>query len=238
MIRHASLSRLAARTLLPLSLGLLAPLCLGQEGAEPPGSTQEAMTEETALDQNALDQNAIDQIHDELRAVQAAMEQALNTRDLDAILAYVTDDVLFTTMNGDVVRGPEAIRAYFAKMMEGEERVVDAIQADFQPAALSILYGGDLAIAYGTTDDHYRLTSGATFDIQALWSCTLLRQSGGLRQDGGWKIASFHYSTNMFDNPVLSAQRRLLLGGAVVAAVVFGLLGFFLGRREGRKFSS
>ncbi len=232
MIRPATLSSLAARTLLPLSLGLLAPLCLAQEGAEPPGSTQETTTDETALDESALDQ-----IHDELRAVQAAMEQALNARDLDAILAYVTDDVLFTTMNGDVVRGPEAIRAYFAKMMEGDERVVDAIDADFQPAALSILYGGDMAIAYGTTDDHYRLTSGANFDIQALWSCTLLRQGGGLHQNGGWKIASFHYSTNMFDNPVLTAQRRLLLGGAGVAALVFGLLGFFLGRRRGRPSS-
>jgi uncharacterized protein (TIGR02246 family) len=175
-----------------------------------------------------------DQLHDELRAVRTAMETALNGKDIDGILAHVTDDVLFTTMNGDVVRGPEAIREYFSKMMEGEDRIVDDIRATFQPAALSILYGGTVAIAYGTTDDRYELTAGTTFNVQALWSCTLLRQQEGPGQEGAWKIASFHYSTNMFDNPILSAQRRFLLWVGVAVALLLAAVGFVLGRRGRR----
>jgi hypothetical protein len=48
-------------------------------------------------------------------------------------------------------------------------------------------------------------------------------------------VAAFHYSTNMFKNPVLDMQRKWLImtGGGV--ALVLGVAGFLLGRRAGRK---
>ncbi len=180
-----------------------------------------------ALAQDAS--SSTDQLHDELRALAVTMETALNGGDVDALLAHVHPEVVFTTMNGDVVRGPEAIRLYFEKMMTGPDRVVESVSVDFEPDDLSVLHGDDMAIAFGTSADHYELTAGTTFDVSPRWSGTMVRQ------DGRWLIASFHYSTNMFDNPVLDAQRTLLslvLGGG---GLLLAILAFFIGKRIGSK---
>lgn len=173
-----------------------------------------------------------EQLHEELRAVRADMERALNERDLDGLLSHLDEQVVFTTMNGDVARGPAAIKAYFQRMLEGPGAVVQTVKSRFEADDLSILHDRATAVAFGHTDDHYTLTDGSSFDVKARWSTTLLRKAGK------WKIASFHYSTNVFDNPILNAQRRLLLlGGGVLSALcalVFGLVGWKLGKRQGR----
>jgi len=167
-----------------------------------------------------------DRLHQELRDLKTAMEAALNSRNIDAMLANVDEQVVFTTMNGDVVTGREGVRAYFDKMMNGPAKVVESVRASFVPDALSVLHGGDMAVSWGHTADQYELTTGQSLAIEARWSATMVRR------DNRWLIANFHYSTNMFDNPVLSAQRKLLISGGVVGALVLGLVGFLFGRRR------
>ena len=170
---------------------------------------------------------SVEGAHNGLRALQATMEQALNAGDIDTILANVDDHVNFTTMNGDVARGKDGIRQYFEKMMKGPDKIVEKVTSDFIPDDLSILHG-DMAVAFGHTNDHYVLTDGTKFDINARWTSTLLRT------DGKWRVAAFHYSANVFDNPILNMQRRMLLIGAVIAVIVAGGLGLWLGGRRKR----
>jgi uncharacterized protein (TIGR02246 family) len=170
--------------------------------------------------------NLEDEAHAGLRQLQATMEKALNSGDVETILANVDDNVVFTTMNDDVARGKKGIREYFEKMMKGPERVVDSVTTHFEPDDLSILHGNDTAIAFGHAHDHYVLTNGRAFDITARWSGTMLRR------DGKWIVASFHYSTNVFDNPILTAQRRLLIGVGAAIAVLAAGVAFWLGRRR------
>jgi uncharacterized protein (TIGR02246 family) len=167
-------------------------------------------------------------LHEGLRALQATMEKALNAGDIDTLLANVDDNVVFTTMNGDVARGKDGIRQYYERMMKGPDRVVESVTTDFIPDDLSILHGGNMAIAYGRTDDHYVLTDGNKFDIQARWTGTLLHR------DGKWIVGAFHYSANVFDNPILEMQRRMLIIAAVVAMIVAAALGVWIGRRKRR----
>ena len=68
------------------------------------------------------------------------MQAALNRRDLDTLLDNLTDDVVFTTMNGDRVQGKEAVRAYYGKMLGGSGAVVKSIDAHFEADALSHLF--------------------------------------------------------------------------------------------------
>ncbi len=51
-----------------------------------------------------------------------------------------------------------------------------------------------------------------------------------LRQNDKWLIANFHYSTNMFDNPVLTAQRKMFLLGSILIGLISALVGFLLGK--------
>ena len=166
-------------------------------------------------------------LHEGLRALKNKMQRALNDRDLDTIVANITDDIVFTTMNGDTVRGPEEVRAYFETMREGPDRVVESVTTEFEPDDLSILVKDDVAIAFGQSDDHYVLTDGTEMNVVARWTGTMVRDGDS------WRVASFHYSTNMFDNPVLDAQRSLMtMVGIIAFLVVFGIA-FLLGLKFG-----
>ena len=202
-----------------LALFLFHASAHGQTGsvAAPPAAAPAPQTADVA------------KIHDELRALKTTMERALNAMDIDAIVANVTDDVIFTTMNGDVARGPAGIRKYFEAMMKPPNARVEKVVAKFEVEDLSNLYGRDFAIAFGSSKDHYQLKGGETFDVAARWSGTMVRR------DNRWLIANFHYSTNMFDNPVLEAQRKYLILAAAAVAVVLALLAFWFGRVNGRK---
>lgn len=168
-------------------------------------------------------------LHQELRQLRDHMQTALNKRDLDALLDGLTDDVVFTTMNGDRVIGKEQVRSYYEKMLGGSQPVVKTITAQFEADKLSHLYDdGNTAVAFGHSNDRYELAGGETWEVKPQWSATIVRQNGR------WLIAGFHYSVNMLDNPVLSAQRNWLMGGGAAAALLACAAGFLLGRRTGR----
>lgn len=162
-------------------------------------------------------------VHNALRQLKATMQKALNERDLDTIAANVTPDVVFTTMNGDVCRGRDQIRAYFTKMMTAPGHVVKSITTSFDADALTTLYGDDTGVAYGSSHDHYELMNGQKFDINGRWTCTMVKQGDK------WLIASFHYSANIFDNPISNKMRTVLIVAGCVGAAAALLIGMFLG---------
>jgi len=165
-----------------------------------------------------------DPSHRELRKLKATMEKALNDRDLDTLVANVDPNVVFTTMNGDVCRGPQEIRAYFHKMLTAPGHIVKNVTVSFEVDQLTSLYGGDTGVAYGSSNDHYELTNGDTFDIRGRWTSTMVRSGDR------WVIAAFHYSANVFENPILDRLKQIMwmIGGA---SLLVGLLvGYFAGR--------
>lgn len=164
--------------------------------------------------------------HNELRALQKTMEDALNARDLDALLANVDDKLVFTAMNAESGYGKEHVRDYFNRMLNGPDKIVDNIKVDFVPDGLATFYGPDVAVSAGNADSHYDLTNGMKFDVNARWTATLVRK------DGKWLVAAFHYSTNMFKNPVLDAQRKWMMIAGIGGALLLGVIGFFVGRRR------
>ncbi len=183
-----------------------------------------------ALAQTAVaDAQATESLHKGLRDLKATMQRALSDMDLNTLLANVTEDVVFTTMNGDVAVGRESIRKYFDTMMKGPKRVVTSINANFEADELSHLYGSDVAVAWGTSKDRYQMAVGGSLDVNARWSGTMVRR------EGRWLIANFHYSTNMFDNPVLDSQRKIFFIGAAVAGLALALVAFWLGSVRGKR---
>jgi uncharacterized protein (TIGR02246 family) len=164
------------------------------------------------------------EIHNALRQLKATMEKALNERDLDTIVAHVDPNVIFTTMNGDVARGPEQIRAYFHKMLTAPGHIVKDVKVSFEVDALTTLYGGDTGIALGSSKDHYELTSGDTFDINGRWTCTMVKSGDR------WVIAAFHYSANVFENPVVDRWRKAVWMVGIGAGLAALLVGLLLGR--------
>jgi ketosteroid isomerase-like protein len=177
---------------------------------------------------------AEDPAHGELRALRDRLLGAFNRNDLDALLKDVHPNAVVTWQNGEVSRGHDGIRAYYAKMMTGPNRVVDSVRATADVDELTILYGDRNGLAFGGLEEDFRLTDGTDFHLSNRWTATLVK-------DGGrWLVAGLHVSANLFDNPVLHiAVRRTALwaGGAGLAAglVLGAMVVKLVGRRRGRQ---
>jgi uncharacterized protein (TIGR02246 family) len=172
--------------------------------------------------------------HDELRAVKKKLVDAVNTNDLETLLSLLDDDVVVTWQNAEVSRGPKQVREYYDKMMKGPNKIVDTIKIDPTVDDLSHLYGdATTAVAYGGSKDRYKLSDGRDFVVESRWSATAVKRGGQ------WKIASFHASANMFDNPVMwIALRKGMTWTGIGAGALGLLLGVIVTRFIGRRRQS
>ncbi|HEX5716773.1 MAG TPA: nuclear transport factor 2 family protein [Thermoanaerobaculia bacterium] len=171
-------------------------------------------------------QSADEATHNELRALRDGLLDAMSKGDIERELTYFHPNAVITWHNAEVSRGRDGIRKYLARMLEGPDKAVESFKADVEVDELTILYGGDTGIAFGSAVEHFRMTSGRTFDLPARWSATMVR-------DGDkWLIASLHVSDNLFDNPLLAMARKMAwwVGGAGLLIGVAA--GYLLGRRR------
>jgi ketosteroid isomerase-like protein len=166
-----------------------------------------AMAQQTA-------QDAEDPVHNELRALRDELLQGFEKKDIDKMVSHFTDDVVITVQNAETLRGHEEVRAFHERMSGGDKPRVELLNSDFEVDDLSIIHGGDTAIAFGKMDDHFQLRAGMAFDLHSRWTATLVKQAEQ------WKLATFHISTNMFDNGVSRQQTKwasVKTGGVALA---------------------
>ena len=171
--------------------------------------------------------------HEQLRALRDGVTAAFNRlgtsgkeEDLEPILKYVHKNVVLNAMNGVRAVGHDGIRQMFRQSMVGENRTVQSVHHDFNVDDLSILYGDDTAIAYGTMPGKYVLTGGVNLEVNPKWLCTLVKE------DGKWLIAAFQFGPSIFENPIAQQLQRTLYW-AVGAAAVLGIgIGYFVGRKK------
>ena len=173
-------------------------------------------------------QGPVEQLHKELRKLKSEVEAAMNKGDIDGVLKYAHKDVVFTSLNAGGGRGHAKVREYHDKLMKAPGHTVESVNVTFTPDELSLLYGGDTAVSWGSALGKYKLVGGAEYEITSRWTSTLVRENDR------WSIASFHMSANLFDNPVLSALTITLYWVIGIAALVALVVGFLLGRRSKR----
>jgi uncharacterized protein (TIGR02246 family) len=170
-----------------------------------------------------------DPAHEELRTLRREIVEAVNKNNNDALLTHLDKNVVVTWMDGQVSRGPEGVREYIKKMTKGENRKVNSYKTEAEVDELTHLYG-DTGVATGHSRDQFVLTDGRDFAVNTRWTSTLVKK------DGKWKIASFHASTDMFDNPVLhiAVRRTAMLAGGIAGAagLAIGLIVTWLLRRR------
>lgn len=150
----------------------------------------------------------------------------MNKGDVEGELGYFHPNAVVTWHNAEVSRGREGIRSYLNRMLQGPEKVVASYKADVNVDELTILYGGNTGISFGSAVEHFTLANGKSLDLPARWSATLVKEGDK------WLIANLHASDNLFDNPLLAlAQRTVYWTGGI--ALILGLLaGWFFGRRR------
>lgn len=168
--------------------------------------------------------------HEALRALRKQMVEAINKNDVDALLSHLDKDVVVTWMDGRVSRGPQGVREYIEKMTKGADRKVESYKTAAEVDEKTHLYG-ETGMATGKSRDEFVLKGGEELVVDSRWTATLVKA------DGKWKVAAFHASAGMFDNPVLTiaVKRTAMWTGGIAGAVgiVLGLgIAWLLCRRS------
>jgi ketosteroid isomerase-like protein len=177
------------------------------------------------------DQAQLAAIHTELRAVKDRLVQAINAKNITALMADLTPDIAFTAINNDTVVGADNVKAYYDKMLTGSSRFLNDFSMSAETDDLSRLYANNtMAVATGGADVmlDLRLGSGMKYTLPLRWTATLSRQNGP------WKLAAIHFSADLSDNPYLTAMSRFWKWVAAGTGLAGLAIGYFVGRRRRR----
>lgn len=156
--------------------------------------------------------------HNELRALRDSLIEAINKQDINTVLTYLDEDIVYTPQNAEVCSGKMAVKAYFDRMMNGPQKIVKSFSVKIDVDELAKLHGaGDTAVSHGQSHEHFVLTDGKDLRMHSKWTASLVRKNGE------WKITSFHVSNNVFDNAVLDLYKQVIVK-AGVAGVLMGVL--------------
>ncbi len=84
---------------------------------------------------------------------------SFNKGDIDGLLSYLDPNVVVTWQNGEVCRGPGEVRAFYQRMMSGDNRVVREMKCE--PEVVGRHIYGDWAVSWGNLHDHFVLNDGS-----------------------------------------------------------------------------
>lgn len=177
----------------------------------------------------ARSQDAVKPSNDEVGAAISALRDGLVSSfqkgDIDTLITNLAPDVVVTWQNGEVCKGPEAVKAFHLRMMTGEKRIVREVKSD--PKILGRQVYGDWAVSWGNLNDHFTLTDGSNLPLNSTFTATVAKRGDR------WLVTAFHASVNAFDNPVLGlATSKVALWSGIGAGVFGVVVGFFVGRRK------
>lgn len=159
-----------------------------------------------------------DPAHAELRETRNRIVAAIEARDPDRVLELLDPQVVVTWQDATVCHGKSELKDFYERM--GKDAFV-AFKVPHEPDQLSVLHGGDTAIATGRVVADYHLL-GKGFEFESRWTATLVRSADG------WRVAAYHVSLDALDNPLLDATRTAvwiaggagLVGGFVIASLL------------------
>ena len=169
-------------------------------------------------------------IHNELRALREALTKAVLEGDADAQLAHVHDNVVVTWQNNQVVRKAAGLQEFLATINVGDDRVFRGYKTPPTADEPTILFGGNTGIAFGSSTPQYKFL-GMEFELENRWTATLVKE------DGTWKLAAYHVSGNIVDNPVLSIAKKSAYWAGGICLVVGLVLGALVSKFSKRNDS-
>lgn len=175
----------------------------------------------------AFCQSSTDEVGAAITQLRDGLVTSFRKSDIDGMLTHLAPDVVVTWQNGEVCRGPEAVRAFYARMMTGDKRVVREVKSE--PEVLGRQVYGDWAVSWGNLHDHFILTDGSDLPFNSVFTATIAKRGDR------WMVTAFHVSVNAFENPVLGTAVKKTALWSGIGAGILGVLGGLLVGRKCRK---
>jgi ketosteroid isomerase-like protein len=169
-------------------------------------------------------QEADHEIHQELRAVLATIQDAINSGNYDAMLPVISDSVRATTITQEVMSNRDEVSAYFKKWF-GPGGYLKKLDMHLTADALTELSPDKTwGIVRGSGIENYTLADGRQYPMKTRWTAVLVKEA-----DGKWRLRAIHIGTNFLDNPVLDDAKHAVVRYAAIAGVIGLVLGILIG---------
>lgn len=120
-----------------------------------------------------------------IRAIDAAWSRALHAKDLDRVMDNYADDAVFLAPRQPIVRGKDAIRAWFAERIAQPD-----YSATFEPTEVVVAAARDMAYETGVFHATGRDAGGALVQRVGKHLVTWMKR------DGRWKVTAESISTD------------------------------------------
>lgn len=170
----------------------------------------------------------MDPDHVELRALGKSLIDGIEKGDIDSITPLLHPNVVVTWQDGQVCKGPAAIRKFYADMAAKSKKTFQGYKVRPTADEPTILYSSATAgVVYGHNVGRFHLM-GKEFEMPNRWTATMVKENGK------WVMASYHVSMNVLDNPLLNAVKTAGIIGVAIAAVAGVLIGRMIARRRAR----
>ena len=167
----------------------------------------------------------MDPDHVELRALGKTLIEGIEKGDMDLIEPVLHPNVVVTWQDGQVCKGPAAIRKFYADMAAKSKKTFQGYKVRPTADEPTILYSGATAgVAYGHNVGRFFLM-GKEFEMPNRWTATFAKENGK------WMLTSYHVSMTVLDNPLLKAVKT----AGIVLAVFTLIVGFVIGRVIGKR---
>lgn len=170
-------------------------------------------------------------IHEELRAVLATMQNAINAGKFDDMLPVISPDVRATPITQEVISKRDEVSGYFKRWF-GPGGFLKSLQMTLTADALTELAADKTwGLVRGSGQERYTLADGRLYDMKTRWTAVVQKEA-----DGKWRLRGIHIGTDFLDNPILTdAKNKVLkvgLAGAGGGLLVGVVLGFLIRRRK------
>lgn len=162
-----------------------------------------------------------------LKALLSGVETAINKKDIDYLASILDKDVVVIYLDAEVARGIPAVRSYFEKTLGGSNAILTEYRTKGKVGAPAIFHN-NVALADGTAKDEFVFLDGRVMTVNTNWTTAIVKNGGA------WKVAQLHFSTNVFDNAILTAAEKSVLLFSIIAIIIGLIIGFVVGRKTAK----
>lgn len=157
------------------------------------------------------------------------IEAGINDQNIERMVAQMHPQATVTWLNGATSRGHDEIKAYYHRMVKGDQRYIDKYLTAAKVGAPARFYGnGEVAVADGSTEDEFFPVSRGPFRLSSRWTST------SAKIDGEWKVVALHLSSNVFTNSLIEEAKNFAVQAGIGGALGGILVGWLLGRARKR----
>ncbi|HIK08001.1 MAG TPA: nuclear transport factor 2 family protein [Trichormus sp. M33_DOE_039] len=174
---------------------------------------------QVALADNQQEINSI------LKTREVALE-AINNRDFSKIQPYLHPSFTITTVDNQVFHQVPEFEEYWNQQFSSS---IQSIKMNLPGETVRTFLSPEIVVSSGEAIATFSFKDGKAADMGMRWTAVLQKL-----QDQ-WTIQSLHFSSNLLDNPVLNATKRLVWTIAIASAVGGFLITTFVLRRQPNK---